>query len=71
MMVIPAKQATVTDPMGYKTKSFYDDLGRRIWVAENYDNFDPAHCRRSLTARTTRKTGWRRPNMTVWAMRRS
>jgi hypothetical protein len=35
-------QTTVTDPMGYKSKSFYDDLGRKIWVAENYDNFDPA-----------------------------
>ena len=36
------ESTTVTDPMGYKTNSFYDDLGRSIWVAENYDNFDPA-----------------------------
>ncbi|MEZ6032023.1 MAG: RHS repeat-associated core domain-containing protein [Planctomycetaceae bacterium] len=36
------EQTTVTDPMGYKSKSFFDDLGRQIWLAENYDNFDPA-----------------------------
>jgi RHS repeat-associated protein len=36
------QQSTTTDPMGYESKSFYDDLGRPVWVAENYDNFDPA-----------------------------
>ncbi|MEZ6032037.1 MAG: RHS repeat-associated core domain-containing protein [Planctomycetaceae bacterium] len=36
------EQSTVTDPMGYKSKSFFDDLGRLVWAAENYDNFDPA-----------------------------
>jgi len=29
--------------MGFKTKSFIDDLGRVVWVAENYDNFDPTN----------------------------
>ncbi|MEZ6032063.1 MAG: RHS repeat-associated core domain-containing protein [Planctomycetaceae bacterium] len=36
------EQTTVTDPMGYKSKTFLDDLGRQVWIAENYDNFDPA-----------------------------
>ncbi len=29
----------VTDPAGTSTKTFFDDLGRTTWVAENYDNF--------------------------------
>ncbi|MFN8710617.1 MAG: RHS repeat-associated core domain-containing protein, partial [Planctomyces sp.] len=36
------EQTTVTDPMGFKSKSFFDDLGRPVWIAENFDNFDPA-----------------------------
>lgn len=33
--------STMTDPAGYDTKSFYDDLGRTTWIAEHYDDFDP------------------------------
>ena len=36
------KRTLATDPMGYKSKTFADDLGRAAWVAENYDDFDPA-----------------------------
>lgn len=31
----------VIDPAGIQTKTFYDDAGRRIAVAENYDDFVP------------------------------
>ena len=33
---------TVTHPDATQTKTFYDDLGRTLYVAENYANFDPA-----------------------------
>ncbi|MFO0425215.1 MAG: RHS repeat domain-containing protein, partial [Planctomyces sp.] len=36
------EQTIVTDPMGHKTKTFYDGLGRSIWATENFDNFDSA-----------------------------
>ncbi|MFN8707534.1 MAG: RHS repeat domain-containing protein, partial [Planctomyces sp.] len=36
------RQNIVTDPMGYQTKTFFDDAGRSEWVAEDYDDFDPA-----------------------------
>jgi hypothetical protein len=29
----------LTDPLGQKTKTFYDDLGRTMYAAENWDNF--------------------------------
>ena len=35
------RQETVEDPEDVVTKTFYDDLGRRTFVAENYDDFDP------------------------------
>jgi RHS repeat-associated protein len=32
---------TVTDPAGTVTKSFYDNLGRKTYVAQNWQNFVP------------------------------
>ncbi len=31
----------VTDPIGYETKTFFDDAGQKTWVAEHYDDFAP------------------------------
>ncbi|WP_146602845.1 hypothetical protein [Novipirellula aureliae] len=33
----------VTAPSGTDTKTFFDDLGRTLWVAENYSNFTPTN----------------------------
>ena len=35
------RQNSVTDPSGIETKTFFDDLGRQTYVAENYVDFDP------------------------------
>ena len=32
---------TVTDPAGTVTKTFYDNLGRKTYVAANWQNFVP------------------------------
>ncbi|MBX3436148.1 MAG: RHS repeat-associated core domain-containing protein, partial [Planctomycetaceae bacterium] len=35
--------STVTDGAGRRTRTFYDDLGRTVFVAENFDDFTPSN----------------------------
>ena len=55
------RQEIVIDPAGTKTKTFYDDLGRRTYVAENHDDFEgspPAGIGGGTNHDADRVTGW-------------
>ena len=54
------RQESMTDAKGIKSKTYYDDAGRRLFVVENYQaGYDPTSNPGSSVSDENRTTGWR------------